>query len=133
MNERRRYRDLTDDELVELIRGLPRRAPRPALRDQVLSAPAPARAANQWRPAFALAALVVLLFADWLALRWTATSSPAGPPPAALGQVQIATRDDLAFAQELAYLGLPLRLAQQVTSPSADNYLTLRNRLLAPG
>src|SRR5574340_88797 len=90
MNEHRRYRDLTDDELVELIRGLPRREPRPAFRARVLSAPAPARAAGHWRPAFALAALVVLLFADWMTLKWTAPTSPAGPAPAPLVQPVIA-------------------------------------------
>jgi hypothetical protein len=133
MSEHRRYGDLTDSELVELIRGLPRREPRASLRERVLSAPARPRAAAGLRPVFAVAALVVLLFADWLALRWTTTGAPVGPPRAAVAQAEPASREEVALAKELADFGIPVRIALRDSGRDPDSYFALRSRILKSG
>ncbi len=69
MPEHPRVRDMSDDELVSLIQGLPERKLSPSVRDGLFSHAVPARRQYRFRPAVALAALVVLLAADWVTLR----------------------------------------------------------------
>ncbi len=133
MSKHRRYRDLTDSELVTLIRGLPRRGPRAALRERVLSAPVRPHAAAGLRPAFAVAALVVLAFADWLTLRWTTTSAAVGPPHAAVARAEPTSREEIALAQELADFGIPVRIALRDSGRDPGTYLVLRSRILKSG
>ncbi len=85
MSESSRYHDMSDEDLESLISALPRRVPRPTLREDILSqAPRQqARRAMLFRPAFALAALVVLLAVDLLVVRWQdgSVDMPRGPWP----------------------------------------------------
>jgi len=127
------YRDLDDDQLESLIRGLPRREPRASLRERILShsiAPPP-RPTSAFRPAFALPALVVLLLADWLVLRSQSSGTLYSPAPqAAVAQGGPASREEIGLMRDLAASGLPLRLAMRHPSLQPETYLELRNRML---
>jgi hypothetical protein len=124
---------MTDEDLENAIRGLPRREPHAGLRESVLSrvpAPQPHRARSP-RLAFGLAALVVLLLADWLVLRSQDVGSPFGASPqTVVAQAEPASRDEIALMRELAASGLPLRLAMRHPGPQPETYFDLRNRML---
>ena len=128
-----RYHDMTDEELENAIRGLPRREPRPGLRERVLAhvaAPVP-RPRGLARPAFAVAALIVLVLVDWLVLRVQDTGIAGGRTSSAVvAQSEPPSRDEAALMRELAASGLPLRLAMRHPGPQPETYLDLRNRML---
>jgi len=128
-----RYHDITDEDLENAIRGLPRREPRAGMRERVLShstAPQPHRARSP-RLAFGLAALAVLLLADWLVIKSQDVGSPFGASPqAVVAQSEPASRDEVALMRELAASGLPLRLAMRHPAPQPQTYFDLRNRML---
>jgi hypothetical protein len=71
MTDYRRYQELSDDQLAEVIRQLPRRRPGSHLRDRVLfqSAAQALRPSVLLRPALAAAAIGILLVLDIAALR----------------------------------------------------------------
>jgi len=124
---------MTDEGLEVAIRGLPRCEPRARLRERILShsiAPTP-RHTSAFGPTFALAALLMLLLADWLVLRSQSGGIPYSPSPqAAVAQAGPASREEIGLMRDLAALGLPLRLAMRHPSLQPETYLELRNRML---
>jgi len=128
-----RYHDMTDEDLENAIRGLPRRQPQAGLRERVLSHPTAHQPhhARAWRPAYALAALVVLMAADWLVIRSQDVAGPLGASPqAVVAQSEPMSPDEAAFMRELAASGLPLRLAMRHPGSQSETYFDLRNRML---
>jgi hypothetical protein len=127
------YSDISDQDLESAIRGLPRRQPAAGLRERVLSYPVAhqPRRARAWRPAYALAALAVLLAADWLVVRSQDAAVPLGPSPqVTAARPESMSPDEAAFVRELAASGLPLRLAMRHPGPQPETYFGLRNRML---
>jgi len=124
-------RDLTDEQFEHLLRGLPRREPRPELRERVLShqLPPARRPHLVFRPAFGVAALALLLLADLAAMRSQDSGySPgrAAPPAAVTAQAD----DDTSWLRELGFPRLRLAALPASDQPNPDSYLALRNRLL---
>jgi hypothetical protein len=66
MTDETRYGRMSDAELEDLVRGLPRRAPLTAVRARILAGASerPCRRSRLFRPAMAAAALVALLLMD---------------------------------------------------------------------
>ena len=136
MSESSRYHDMSDEELESLITALPRRAPRPALREDILSQ-APRRQARRamlFRPAFALAALAVLLIADLLALK---VQDAGLAPSTKASAVTITARaagqgdQDVAWLQEMGASGLSLEIARRSTqAQNQQSYPSLLKALL---
>lgn len=130
----KRFAEMSDAEMGELIRGLPRREPAAELRERALvRASSRARRAAALRPAIALGALAVLLLLDSVVLGWqdrqmgseiriTRAVTPAAKPlPGdSLGDL------DLAGAP---FLSARLRVAHA----EPETYLQLRSRLLERG
>jgi hypothetical protein len=140
MNDDTPYRDMNDEELEGLISGLPGRQPRPALRDRVLlGARRPsARRVRLLRPAFALAALVILLLADMIVvgLQDAGLSARAGVSPSVLtAQRAPAERDVPAWLREIGAEELGPRIAWMVAKrpPDAATYSALLADLLQTG
>ena len=115
MNDHSRYRNMSDEDLEDLIRGLAHRRPSAALRDRVLGLAdrrVPGRFALP-RPAFALAALFVLLLAALLIL----TSQNAGlamkRAPAAFVRAEASPAEGeyLAWPEGIGRPGLTQRMA----------------------
>lgn len=127
MNEPRRVRDMTDHELVELVRGLPERAVGVGLRDRLLSGAVPARPRRGLHPAFALAALFVLLIADAVTLRIQGRLSEAGAFGSFGPQARAMPREE---APELAPAGLSIRVAMRPVAASPAPYLAVCKDLL---
>ena len=133
----RRLHDIEVGDIERLMRGLPRREPSPSLRRRVFASTAFARRPlARTRPAFAAAALVVLVMLDLLVVnlqdRQLARALPA--PPAAMVATAQAPDHDLAWLREL---GLPDESVAVVVlrrqSVGRDTYFALRESLLANG
>ncbi len=140
MTDRRRYNDMSDDELESLLRGLPARAPSDGLRARVLSYGLRARRPrpHTLRPVLAFAALILLLVADLLVLHVqdTSLSADAGASPAVVtAQAPLQDDESVAWLRELGVSGLGLRVARL----SADSETRPQTRaellrsLLTPG
>jgi hypothetical protein len=136
MSDRARRRSIADNELENLIRGLPRREPRPALRDRILSrATLPRhRRAALLRPAFALAALAALLIADLLALKVQDAGLPTSPKATALtvtAQAPAQDDQDVAWLREMGGSSLSLEVARRSTqAQKQQSYPSLLKALL---
>jgi hypothetical protein len=140
MTDRRRYSEMSDDELESLIRGLPGRGPSSGLRTCVLShrlRPRPTRRRAP-RPALAFAAFICLLLADLLVLNLQDAGLAAigrASPAVVTAQARPQEDERLAWLKELGVSGLGLRVAQL----SADSGTRPQTRaevlrsLLAPG
>ena len=140
MNDDTPYRDMSDEELEGLIRGLPGCQPRAALRDRVLlGARRPSvRRATLLRPAFALAALVILILADMIVvgLQDGGLAARAGVSPSMLtAQRAPAERDVPAWLREIGAEELGPRIAWMVAEspPDAATYSALLADLLQTG
>ena len=137
MSDRRRYRHMSDEELESRISALPRRVPRPALREDILSQAArrKPRGMRLSRPVFALAALVVLLAADLLALSWQdggAKMPRARLPVPAVAEARPEEDDQLAWLREIGASDTALLVALRPASGGhQQTYFELRERLLA--
>jgi hypothetical protein len=125
MTHRRGYRDMSEEQLEDLVRGLPQREPRPHLRDRILAAAAAPRPTGRRGPALAVAALVFLVLADLLVLR---SQVPSGAPPTD-GPPPAVACDEVALRRELGLGGRPLRVAGLPTA-RPDSGLRLRTRML---
>jgi len=131
MSENRRYCDMTEEEFESAVRGLPRRETRPGMRERILSYSPQPRHVGRPRLAFALAALIVLLLADWLVLKSQDVGSPFGASPqAVVAQSEPASKDEIALMRDLAASGLPLRVAMRHPTAQTETYFDLRNRML---
>jgi hypothetical protein len=140
MNDDTPYRDMSDEELEHLIRGLPGRQPRAALRDRVLlgARRRPVRRGTLLQPAFALGALFILLLADIIVvgLQDAGLSARAGISPSVLtAQRAPAERDVPAWLREIGAEELDPRIAQMVAErpPHAATYSALLADLLQNG
>ncbi len=136
----RRLRDIDEDALENIIRGLPRREPDPNLRARVLS-PRLSRAHRGWvaaRLVLAAALVAALLVIDAIVLTVQDGSLPERSPVsmvAASSHETAAAADDTAWlAQVLGEAG-PARIAwlRADSAAGASNYLALRASLLANG
>lgn len=136
MTDRSRYRDMTDDDLERLIRDLPTRQPTAALRHRILSHvdQRNSRRPALSRPAFAFAALIVLLVADLLALSLQDAGLGLKRAPAALIRAQPSPAEDqyLAWLHEIGRSGLTQRIAllRAQEERSRYTYSALRRSLL---
>ena len=140
MNDDTHYRDMSDEELEDLIRGLPGRQPRAALRDRVLLAAQrrPVRRVILLRPAFALAALVILMLADMIVvgLQDAGLAARAGVSRSVLtAQRAPAERDVPAWLREIGVEDFGPRIAQMAAErqPGAATYPALLADLLQTG
>ncbi len=122
---------MTDAEIEGVIRGLPRREPGEGLRGRVLAAAGsrPQRA-MALRPALALAALVLFLALDLLALTVQDRRMAASiPRPSA-----VVTASESAPADDLSDLDLPrtpfVLAGLRGSEDRGETYLQLRNRML---
>ncbi len=136
MTDRRRYHDMSDEEFEGLVASLPRRVPSPALRKRILSrAPSRPRSPAVFRPAFALAALALLIIADLLALRvQDASLAPTTRAPVVTVNTQAAAQDDqdVAWLREIVGPHTALIVALRPASGGhQETYFQLRTRLLA--
>jgi hypothetical protein len=140
MNREAPYRDMSDEELEDAVRALPRRQPSQAVRHRIVSQGRHrhARPASFLRPALGLAALVVLIFADLLVVRLQNVSlaSKAGPPTAMLVAAQAPDRtEQLAWLQEMGAPDLGPHIAQMVAErpPHSPTYAALLADLVRSG
>ena len=140
MNDNAPYRDMSDEELEHLIRGLPGRQPRAVLRDRVLlGARRPSvRRGTLLRPAFALGALLMLLLADIIVvgLQDAGLAARAGISPSVLtAQRAPAERDVPPWLREIGAEELGPRVAWMVAErpPDAATYSALLADLLQTG
>lgn len=130
----KRFAEMSDAEMGELIRGLPRREPAAELRERVLArASSRARRAAALRPAIALGALVVLLLLDSVVLGWQ--DRRMGGEIRMTGAVAPAVKplpgDSLG---DLDLAGAPFLSARlRTTDADGETYLQLRSRLLERG
>ena len=140
MTDRRRYHEMSDDQLESLIRSLPGRGPSSGLRARVLShglRPHPTRRRAP-RPALAFGVLILLLVVDLLVLNLQNTGLAAiggASPAVATAQARPQEDERLAWLRELGVSGIGLRVAHL----SADSGTRPQTRaeilrsLLAPG
>ena len=140
MTDRQRYREMSDDQLESLIRGLPGRGPSSGLRARVLSDSLRSRARRRraHRPALAFAALICLLLADLLilSLQDAGLAAIGGTSSAVVTARARAQADEqMTWLREVGASGLGLRVAHlsadSGTRPGTRSEL-LRD-LLAPG
>lgn len=139
MTDYRRYQELSDDQLAELIRQLPRRQPGSHLRDRVLfhSAAQALRPSVLLRPALAAAAIGILLVLDIAALRLQDRGlAVTGPRSAAT--VAVRTDDaaaDSAWSRQMRASGFSFAVARlRADEPaSACTYRELLNDLIGEG
>jgi hypothetical protein len=116
---------MSEEQLEDLVRGLPQREPGPHLRGRILAAARGPRRTGRRGPAFAAAALVFLVLADLFVLRSQAPSgalSEDAPPPAV-------ACDEAVLRRELGLGGRPLRIAG-LGAARPDSGLRLRVRML---
>jgi hypothetical protein len=136
----RRLRDIDEDALENIIRGLPRREPDPSLRARVLSPPLARthRGRVAARPVLAAAVVAALLLIDIIVLKvqgrgLSASSSPA--IVAASPSTPTAADDDTTWLAEMLGEAAPARIAwlrgDAIASP--HTYAALRASLLANG
>jgi hypothetical protein len=139
MTDQRRHH--ADDEHIEnMIRGLPRREPDPALRAQVLSRARP-RTHRPWvapRPLLAAALVAALLLIDVVVLKVQDRSLPGASQPSLVAATagRSPTVDaDATWLAELLGETAPTHIAWLHSDPPAsdDSYATLRESLLANG
>jgi hypothetical protein len=124
------YRGWSEEQLAEVIRGLPRRQPPPALRHRVL-AQAGLRRAPRLRLRLAFAALILLLVLDLAAMRWQDAGMIAAPASAAaVARVQVDQDNDLLALVQETYRGRIWRLALGDQPARPESYFQLRNRIL---
>ena len=124
------YRRWSEEQLEVMIRGLPRREPRPALRHRVL-AQAGLRRAPRPRLRLAFAALILLLALDVAAIRGQDTGMITVPAsPAVVIRVQEKHDDDLLALVQETYHGRAWQLSLSARPPHAEGYLRFRNRLI---
>lgn len=128
MTDHRRYREMGDRELEELVRGLPRRGPGAALRERVLGGllSAPARRSSVLRPAVLAACVALLLLADIVVVRMQ-DSRPASAAGASAPARDVGT----AWLREVGASGVTLHFAMiSAEEPRETSAVSLR-RLLA--
>jgi hypothetical protein len=105
----RRHAELGDEQFEEMVRGLPRREPRPGLRDSLFARLAAPRSIPSRRPRLALGLLAALVLADVLVLR-----SGGGTPPVpdrVVAASQEEASEEAALLADLGVTDAPLRLA----------------------
>jgi hypothetical protein len=140
MNDDTPYRDMSDEDLEGLIRGLPGRQPRATLRDRVLSGvrrPA-VRRLTLLRPALGFGALIILLLADVIVvdLQDAGLAARAGVSPSVLTAERApAGRDVPAWLREIGADEFGPRIAQMVAErpPHSPTYAALLADLLESG
>ena len=140
MSKARELREMSDEQLEHLVRGLPGRQPRAALRDRVLLGErrAPVRRVILLRPAFAFGALVILVLADMvvLGLQDARLAARAGVSPSVATVARSpAERDVPAWLRETGAEELGPRIAHMVAErpPDAVTYSALLADLLQTG
>ncbi len=125
------YRQLTDEQLEEILRRLPPRELPGAFRSRVVDRPAHLR---WWRgllrPRHAVAALAVLLLADVAVVKLQ--DRTARPVPASPVVAQVRERDDADVVALLSDLGgeQHWRVARLLPPRDDRGYLRLRTRVL---
>jgi hypothetical protein len=102
MAGRFRDREWSEEQLEDLVRGLPQRTPDADLRARVLAAAAArqTRPAGRRRPALAVAALALLVLADMLVLRQQTPPPSASPEPQAIAAARPLPREEAALLRE---------------------------------
>jgi hypothetical protein len=133
MPDRTSYRQMSDDELAELIGSLPRREPDARLRDRTLAHAAGARgAARSLRPALAFAVLALLVASDALVMSWQDRALTADVSVRIVAESpQSADIDRLHWPRGLRLSVADLEAAFPAAGQAAalDSYLRLRKQL----
>jgi hypothetical protein len=136
----RRLRDIDEDALEDIIRGLPRREPDPSLRARALSHTAVTthRGRVAPRPVLAVAVVLVLLLIDIIVLKVQGRGLSGPPSPAVVAaspSTPTAADDDTTWLAEMLGEAAPARIAwvRGDATVSADTYAALRATLLANG
>jgi len=139
MTDHRRYQELSDDQLAELIRELPRRQPGSHLRDRVLfqSGAQALRHSALLRPALAAAAIGILLVLDIAALRLQDRGLAVAEPRAA-ATVAARTEDaaaDSPWSRQMRASGFSFTVARLRADEPASSctYRELLKDLLREG
>ena len=136
MTDRGPRADMSDQELESLISALPQRDPNPALQGRILSHARrrDPRRRVVLRPAFGLAALVLLLAVDMLVVRWQDASIHAmtgGMPVAIIAEAQPQMNEYFEWLAQVGGSSVSHSVAlRPAARPAPETYFSLRSRLL---